>query len=94
MSDLFHALDDPTRRLILDALSERDGQTLFEICSTLTMRHGVTSSRQAVSQHLAVLEAAALISTERRGRSKFHYFHPEPIARIAERWPITRSTPS
>lgn len=93
MADLFHALDDETRRLILDELSRRDGQTLFEICSTLTMRHGVTLTRQAVSQHLSVLESAELISTERRGRSKFHYFHPEPIARIAERWPITRSTP-
>lgn len=93
MADLFHALDDETRRLILDELSRRDGQTLFEICSTLTMRHGVTLTRQAVSQHLAVLESAELISAERRGRSKFHYFHPEPIARIAERWPNTRSTP-
>lgn len=93
MADLFHALDDETRRLILDELSMRDGQTLFEICTTLTMQHGVTLTRQAVSQHLAVLESAALISTERRGRSKFHYFHPEPLARIAERWPNTRSTP-
>lgn len=93
MSDLFHALDDATRRLILDELSARDGQTLFEICTTLAMRHDVTLTRQAVSQHLAVLEEAGLISTERRGRSKFHYFHPEPIARIAERWPITRSIP-
>lgn len=93
MSDLFRALDDETRRLILDALAVRDGQTLFEICSTLTMQHGVTLTRQAVSQHLAALEAAELISTERRGRSKFHYFHPEPIARIAERWPTTRRTP-
>ncbi|WP_282847477.1 ArsR/SmtB family transcription factor [Microbacterium oxydans] len=93
MADLFHALDDETRRLILDELSRRDGQTLFEICSTLTMQHGVTLTRQAVSQHLAVLESAGLISTERRGRSKFHFFHPEPIARVAERWPTTRSTP-
>ncbi len=93
MTDLFRALDDETRRLILDELSARDGQTLFEICTTLALRHGVTLTRQAVSQHLAVLEAAELISTERRGRSKFHYFHPEPLARIAERWPNTRSTP-
>jgi DNA-binding transcriptional ArsR family regulator len=92
MADLFRALDDETRRLILDELSTRDGQTLFEICTTLTMRHGLTLTRQAVSQHLAVLESAELISTERRGRSKFQYFHPEPIARIAERWPNTRST--
>lgn len=94
VTDLFRALDDETRRLILDELSHRDGQTLFEICTTLAMRHGVTLTRQAVSQHLAMLEAAALISTERRGRSKFHYFHPEPLARIAERWPIARRTPS
>lgn len=93
MSDLFRALDDETRRLILDELSARDGQTLFEICNTLAMRHGVTLTRQAVSQHLAVLESADLISTERRGRSKFHYFHPEPITRIVERWPTIRSTP-
>ncbi|MFB4349539.1 ArsR/SmtB family transcription factor [Microbacterium sp. CR_7] len=93
MSDLFRALDDETRRLILDTLAARDGQTLFEICSTLTMQHGVTLTRQAVSQHLAVLESAGLLSTERRGRSKFHYFHPEPLARITERWPMTRSTP-
>lgn len=93
MTDLFHALDDETRRRILDELSARDGQTLFEICTTLAMRHGVTSTRQAVSQHLAVLESAGLVSTERRGRSKFHYFHAEPLARIAERWPQTRSTP-
>ncbi|MCK2026016.1 metalloregulator ArsR/SmtB family transcription factor [Microbacterium sp. SSW1-47] len=93
MSDLFHALDDETRRRILDELSARDGQTLFEICTTLAMRHGVTSTRQAVSQHLAVLESAGLVSTARRGRSKFHYFHPEPLARIAERWPQKRSTP-
>lgn len=93
MADLFHALDDETRRLILDELSRRDGQTLFEICSTLTMQHGATLTRQAVSQHLAVLESAGLISTERQGRSKFHFFHPEPLARIAERWPTTRSTP-
>lgn len=93
VADVFRALDDETRRLILDELSRRDGQTLFEICTTLTMQHGASLTRQAVSQHLAVLESAGLISTERRGRSKFHYFHPEPIARIVERWPTTRSIP-
>lgn len=86
MTDVFRALDDETRRLILDELSARDGQTLFEICSVLTMRHGVSSSRQAISQHLSVLEAAGLIATERRGRTKLHYFNPEPIAGIARRW--------
>jgi DNA-binding transcriptional ArsR family regulator len=87
VADVFRALDDRTRRLILDELAARNGQTLFEICSTLTMRHGVSSTRQAISQHLAVLEGAGLVTTERRGRSKFHYYNGAPLAAIAERWP-------
>ena len=87
---MFRALDDETRRLILDELASRDGQSLFEICSTLTMRHGIGSSRQAVSQHLAVLEDAGLVTTERRGRTKLHYFDPEPLEAIARRWPTSR----
>ncbi len=90
MADVFKALDDGTRRLILDELAVRDGQTLFEICSTLVMRHGLGSTRQAISQHLAVLEDAGLVVTERRGRSKFHYFNSGPIAAITQRWPPTR----
>lgn len=92
MTDVFRALDDETRRLILDELSARDGRTLFEICSTLTMRHGVASTRQAISQHLGVLEAAGLVTAERRGRSKFHYFNPGPIAEITRRWPTEERT--
>lgn len=88
--DVFRALDDETRRLILDELAARDGQTLFEICSTLTMRHGVGSTRQAISQHLAVLEDAGLVTTERRGRTKLHFFHQAPLTAITERWPPTR----
>ena len=90
MADVFRALDDETRRLILDELSARDGQTLFEICTVLTMRHGLGSTRQAISQHLAVLEDAGLVTTERRGRSKFHYFNSEPLATISQRWLINR----
>lgn len=86
MADVFRALDDETRRLILDLLTEGDGKTLFEICSTLVTRHAVTMSRQAVSQHLAVLEDAGLLATERRGRSKFHYLTPEPLREISDRW--------
>ena len=86
MADVFHALDDETRRLMLDELAARDGQTLFEICSVLAMRHGVSLTRQAISQHLGVLEAAGLVRTERRGRSKFHYFDPGPLAEITRRW--------
>jgi DNA-binding transcriptional ArsR family regulator len=86
VADVFRALDDETRRLVLDELAARDGQTLFELCSRLTMRHGVSLTRQAISQHLGVLEAAGLITTRRQGRSKFHYFNPEPLADIARRW--------
>ncbi|GAA4873408.1 ArsR/SmtB family transcription factor [Actinomycetospora straminea] len=90
VADVFHALDDETRRLVLDELVARDGQTLFELCSMLVTRHGLSSSRQAISQHLAVLEDAGLVVTERRGRSKFHYFDGRPLAVIAQRWPTTR----
>lgn len=86
MADVFKALADETRRLILDELAARDGQTLFEICSLLIARHGVNSSRQAISQHLAVLESAGLITVQWRGRSKLHYFNREPLANIAQRW--------
>ncbi|MEO6996668.1 MAG: metalloregulator ArsR/SmtB family transcription factor [Terracoccus sp.] len=88
MADVFRALDDETRRLILDELASRDGQTLFEICAVLSTRHGLGSSRQAVSQHLGVLESAGLVVTQRRGRSKFHYFDGEPLAAITRRWPV------
>ncbi|MBP8181882.1 MAG: helix-turn-helix transcriptional regulator [Acidimicrobiia bacterium] len=88
VADVFRALDDETRRLILDELALSDGQTLFEICSLLLTRHKILSSRQAISQHLSVLEAAGLVVTERRGRSKFHYFNSQPLAEITRRWPI------
>ncbi len=61
-----------------------------EICTLLTSRHGLGSSRQAISQHLAVLEDAGLVAAERRGRSKFHYFNSEPLAVITQRWLIAR----
>lgn len=86
MGDVFKALADPTRRRILDELTERNGQTLFEICSRLATKHQLASSRQAVSQHLDLLEAAGLIETEREGRYKFHYLNTEPLERIADRW--------
>ena len=94
MADVFRALDDETRRLILDELAARDGQTLFEICGVLLTRHGLGSTRQAISQHLAVLEDAGLVVTERRGRSKFHHFDRGPLAAITERWPIPGKDPS
>ena len=85
-SDLFKALADSTRRTILDELVDTDGQTLFEICGRLTMKHGLSSSRQAISQHLDVLEAAGLVSTRREGRYKFHHVDVTPLHAIATRW--------
>ncbi len=86
MGDVFKALADPTRRKILDELTERDGQTLFEICSRLAMKHQLASSRQAISQHLDVLEAAGLVVVHREGRYKFHHLDRSPLERIADRW--------
>jgi DNA-binding transcriptional ArsR family regulator/uncharacterized protein YndB with AHSA1/START domain len=83
MDDAFRALADPSRRLLLDSLNERNGQTLRELCSRLDI------ARQSVSKHLAVLEAANLVTTVRRGREKLHYLNVAPINDIAERW-ITR----
>jgi DNA-binding transcriptional ArsR family regulator len=88
VGDVFKALADPTRRAILDELVDRSGQTLFEICSRLAARHGLGSSRQAISQHLQVLEDAGLVSIARQGRYKFHFIDPAPLRGIAERWPI------
>ena len=86
MGDVFKALADPTRRTILDELAERDGQTLFEICSRLAMKHGLGSTRQAISQHLDVLEAAGLIHVRRSGRYKLHDLDTRPIEQALQRW--------
>ncbi|MFE3056043.1 ArsR/SmtB family transcription factor [Nocardia sp. NPDC059239] len=90
MGDIFKALADPTRRIILDELAERDGQTLFEICARLSGRHQLSLTRQAVSQHLAVLEEAGLVETRKQGRYKFHHLDTTPLAVIQERWPVHR----
>jgi DNA-binding transcriptional ArsR family regulator len=86
VGDVFKALADPTRRTILDELSDRNGQTLFEICARLLGKHGLSSSRQAISQHLDVLETAGLVETRREGRYKFHYIDTRPLEPIVERW--------
>ena len=80
LDDAFRALADPSRRRLLDSLNARNGQTLRELCAGLDM------ARQSVSKHLAVLEAANLVTTLRRGREKLHYLNPEPIQEIGERW--------
>jgi DNA-binding transcriptional ArsR family regulator len=87
VSDLYHALATPARRAILDELHDRDGQTLFELCTRLVMKHGIELSRQAVTQHLHVLEEAGLVHSRREGRYRFHHFNPEPLEAIARRWP-------
>jgi DNA-binding transcriptional ArsR family regulator len=83
---LFKALADPTRRKILDELSDRDGQTLFELCQRLLIRHNIASTRQAISQHLDLLEAADLVIVKREGRYKFHYINTAPLGAIQQRW--------
>jgi DNA-binding transcriptional ArsR family regulator len=88
MGDVFKALADPTRRAILDELQERDGQTLFELITRLISRHGLASSRQAVSQHLGVLEAAGLVHTRREGRYTFLHLDTSPLKAVTERWRI------
>lgn len=88
MADVYEALAAPVRRTILDELQERSGQTLFEICTRLTMKHGLGLSRQAISQHLEVLEEAGLVRTRREGRYKFHDLDTGPLRAIVERWPI------
>lgn len=84
--DVFKALADPTRRKILDELAERDGQTLFEICARLAVKHQLGSSRQAISQHLEVLIEAGLVTSRREGRYKFHSIDTTPLERLTDRW--------
>jgi DNA-binding transcriptional ArsR family regulator len=88
--DVYRALADATRRAILDELTDRDGQTLFEICARLAVKHQLASSRQAISQHLDVLEAAGLLSTRREGRYKFHFIETAPLREIAARWHLPK----
>ena len=77
---MFKALADPSRRQLLDRLHAHGGLTLTELCGHLEM------TRQAVSQHLAILEDAKLVTTVWRGREKLHYLNPVPVHEIYERW--------
>ena len=90
VSDIFEAIAAPARRAIVDELHERDGQTLFELCARLTMKHGLALTRQAISQHLAVLESVGLVSTRREGKYKFHHLDVTPLAAITDRWPAPK----
>lgn len=80
MDAVFKALADETRRQLLDRLFARNGQTLGALCEEMEM------SRQAVTKHLALLEAANLVATQKRGREKVHFLNPVPINEIADRW--------
>lgn len=80
MDKVFKALADATRRKLLDRLRACNGQTLIELCQRLQM------TRQAVSKHLRLLEAANLVVAVRRGREKLHYLNPVPIHDIYARW--------
>jgi len=77
---VFKALADPTRRKLLDLLSERNGQTLGQLCENLDM------ARQSATQHLGILEAANLVSAVKRGREKRHFINPVPLYEVYERW--------
>lgn len=80
MDAVFKALADPRRRELLDRLNARNGQSLTELCA------GLGIARQSVTKHLAVLEAANLLTTARRGKEKLHYLNVAPINDVADRW--------
>src|SRR6266853_2542842 len=80
MDEIFKALADASRRSLLDRLHAKNGQTLNDLCDGLAM------TRQAVTKHLAILEAANLVTTFRHGREKLHYLNPMPIHQIGVRW--------
>lgn len=77
---VFKALGDPTRRKLLDLLSEKNGQTLGQLCENLEM------ARQSATQHIGILEEANLVTTVRRGRKKLHFINPVPLHEVYERW--------
>jgi len=81
MDEVFRAINDPSRRLLLDSLYERDGQTLGELCA-----HLPEMTRFGVMNHLRILEEAGLVNTHKQGRSKYHYLNPVPIRLVHDRW--------
>jgi DNA-binding transcriptional ArsR family regulator len=92
VDEVFKALADPTRRALLDALFERDGQTVQALCDRFP-----AMTRFGVMKHLGVLETANLVTTRREGRTKLHFLNPVPIQQVADRWigkyaqPFTRA---
>ena len=88
MDLVFKALADPVRRKLLDELTEKNGQSLYELCTRIIVKHQMAISRQAIMKHLAILERAGLVRTEKQGRYKLHYIQTEPIAGMYDRWII------
>ena len=83
---MFKAISDPTRRILIEELAERDGQTLFELCVRLISRHGLDVSRQAVAKHLDVLEGAGLVEVRREGRYRLHTLDRAPLRAAWDEW--------
>jgi DNA-binding transcriptional ArsR family regulator len=83
---IFKALGDPTRRRILDELSERNGMTLYELTARLIMKHNLSVSRQAIAKHLSVLEEAGLVVSKRQGKFRVIVFDREPLKNLLKRW--------
>lgn len=92
VTDVFKALADETRRTILDELVDRDDQTLFEICSRLINKHELSLSRQAVSQHLEILQSAGLVHARKEGRYKLHRIDTTPLRTMLDRWIAAEDT--
>lgn len=83
---IFNALSDSTRRLIVKELSERKDQTLFELCARLTMKHNINMSRQAITKHFDVLEKAGLVTSELRGKYRVINLNNSPIRNVLKKW--------
>jgi DNA-binding transcriptional ArsR family regulator len=85
-SRIFRALADTTRRRIIDELSQRERQSLFELYTRVVMQHGIGQSRQAFSRHLSLLEAAGVIEVEWKGTTKLHTLNSAPLTRLRGGW--------
>jgi len=83
---IFKALGDSTRRLILDELSDRNEQTLYELTVRLITKHGLSITRQGIAKHLAVLENAGLVKSKRKGKYRVVAFNNEPLKNLLKGW--------
>ncbi|MDK8190726.1 metalloregulator ArsR/SmtB family transcription factor [Paenibacillus sp. UMB7766-LJ446] len=83
---IFKALGDSTRRLILDELSERNEQTLYELTVRLIMKHDLSITRQAVAKHISALEDAGLVKSEKKGKYRVLLFNNEPLKNLLKGW--------